>query len=103
MRALVVVDLQIDFAWPAGGDLVAYTQDHHPAQTPHFDTAGGRWPPHGVQGTPGAELVHGLVIDGPVICKGRTVRTATAASRSGTPGRASAPRQCSKGCFGRPM
>ncbi len=94
--ALVVVDLQNDFADPAGGlhvaggqDLagllapevsaardggavVVLTQDWHPPRTPHFDTDGGPWPVHCVAGTWGAELVEGLdVRDGdPVIRKG---------------------------------
>lgn len=86
--ALVVVDLQVDFASPTGslsvpggedvldavnaevdaaaaaGSLVVYTQDWHPVSTPHFDTAGGPWPVHCVAGTPGAELVAGLHLVG---------------------------------------
>ncbi|HSL58031.1 MAG TPA: isochorismatase family protein [Acidimicrobiales bacterium] len=78
--ALVVVDVQNDFADPAGslyvpggdlvveavndeidraraaGALVVYTQDWHPADTPHFAAAGGTWPPHCVRETWGAEL-----------------------------------------------
>lgn len=78
--ALVVVDVQNDFADPkgslyvAGGDeivdavnaeiaaardgsaLVVFTQDWHPATTPHFVTGGGPWPVHCVAGTWGAEL-----------------------------------------------
>jgi nicotinamidase/pyrazinamidase len=78
--ALVIVDLQNDFADPAGGlavhgganivpivngeidmaraaeALVVFTQDWHPARTPHFNTDGGPWPPHCVAGTWGAEL-----------------------------------------------
>jgi nicotinamidase/pyrazinamidase len=66
--ALVVVEVQNDFADPKGslyvgegerivppvnreleralaaGALVAYTQDWHPAQTPHFLSGGGAWP-----------------------------------------------------------
>lgn len=94
--ALLVVDLQNDFADPAGGlhvaggeDLagslapevaaardggavVVLTQDWHPPRTPHFDTDGGPWPVHCVAGTWGAELVEGLDVgDGdPVIRKG---------------------------------
>ena len=92
--ALVVVDVQNDFADPGGGlyvaggeevvpvvnDLiaaarragafVAYTQDWHPASTPHFDKDGGVWPVHCVQGTWGAELHPDLVVDGPVVRKG---------------------------------
>jgi nicotinamidase/pyrazinamidase len=78
--ALVVVDLQNDFADPAGGLSVAggeaivprvneavrqavesgaltvATQDWHPASTPHFAKDGGIWPVHCVAGTWGAEL-----------------------------------------------
>jgi len=92
--ALVVVDVQNDFTDPAGGlavadaeailpqvnarvaacraagGLVAYTQDWHPARTPHFDTDGGPWPVHCVAGTWGAELHPALTVDGPVVRKG---------------------------------
>ena len=78
--ALVVVDLQNDFADPAGklaisggdaiipavndavrsaldaGALVVATQDWHPDTTPHFAKDGGVWPVHCVAGTWGAEL-----------------------------------------------
>ena len=89
--ALVVVDVQNDFADPsgslcvrggeavvravnteiaravAGGALVAYTQDWHPEQTPHFTTHGGVWPVHCVRGTWGADLHPALVVaDGAV-------------------------------------
>ncbi len=92
--ALVVVDVQNDFADPGGGlsvaggaavvpyldrqiararaagALVAYTQDWHPASTPHFAKDGGIWPVHCVAGTWGAELHPGLVVDGPIVRKG---------------------------------
>jgi nicotinamidase/pyrazinamidase len=92
--ALVVVDVQHDFADPDGGlyveggeavveaanaeirrareagALVVYTQDWHPEETPHFADFGGRWPRHCVQGTPGAALHRDLVVDGPVVRKG---------------------------------
>jgi nicotinamidase/pyrazinamidase len=92
--ALVVVDVQHDFADPDGslyvaggeevvatvneevrrardaGALVVYTQDWHPEVTPHFADHGGPWPRHCVQGTPGAELHRDLVVDGPVVRKG---------------------------------
>jgi len=92
--ALVVVDVQNDFADPAGalhvpggedvvdvvdgeiaravaaGALVAYTQDWHPPSTPHFAKDGGIWPVHCVAGTWGAELVAGLDVAGPVVRKG---------------------------------
>ncbi len=78
--ALVVVDLQNDFADAAGGlsvvgseaivpvvndelraaaeagALVVATQDWHPESTPHFAKDGGIWPVHCVGGTWGAEL-----------------------------------------------
>ena len=92
--ALVVVDVQHDFADPAGGLAVAggdevvpvvnaevaaataagapvlYTQDWHPASTPHFAKDGGTWPVHCVAGTPGAELHRDLDVRGPVVRKG---------------------------------
>lgn len=92
--ALVVVDVQHDFADPTGGlyvpggeqtvpvvnaQVVAahdagapvfYTQDWHPASTPHFAKDGGTWPVHCVAGTPGAELHLDLVVAGPVVRKG---------------------------------
>lgn len=92
--ALIVVDVQNDFADPSGalyvpdgdaivgvinaaidevrraGGLVAYTQDWHPAATPHFADQGGPWPPHCVGGTWGAQLHPALHVDGPVVRKG---------------------------------
>jgi nicotinamidase/pyrazinamidase len=92
--ALVVVDVQNDFADPAGslsvrsgseivpivnaeieralaaGAAVAYTQDWHPAHTPHFAQDGGIWPVHCVADTWGAELFPGLSVRGPIIRKG---------------------------------
>jgi len=91
---LVVVDLQNDFADPAGslsvgggagivplvnaeidralaaGAAVAYTQDWHPAHTPHFAQDGGVWPVHCVQETWGAELHPDLAVNGPIVRKG---------------------------------
>lgn len=84
--ALVVVDVQNDFADPDGslsvpgaadavvavnreiaaalaaGATVVATQDWHPERTPHFVTDGGPWPVHCVGGTWGAELVPTLVV-----------------------------------------
>jgi nicotinamidase/pyrazinamidase len=81
--ALVVVDMQNDFADPAGslfvaggdalvdpinglmraarsaGATVVLTQDWHPPRTPHFMPE-GPWPVHCVGGTWGADLVDGL-------------------------------------------
>ena len=78
--ALIVVDVQNDFADPAGslavargdaivplidseiematgqGALVVLTQDWHPASTPHFKKDGGIWPVHCVADTWGARL-----------------------------------------------
>ena len=92
--ALIVVDVQNDFADPqgalavAGGDqvvpvanreirrasesgaLVVYTQDWHPPSTPHFAKDGGIWPVHCVRDTWGAELVADLDVAGPVVRKG---------------------------------
>jgi nicotinamidase/pyrazinamidase len=93
--ALLAVDVQNDFADPAGGlavagaeaiipvlnaeiaaaraagAFVAYTQDWHPPATPHFAKDGGTWPVHCVGGTWGAELHPGLVADaGPSVRKG---------------------------------
>jgi len=92
--ALVVVDVQNDFADPAGslyvlgcdgvvgrindaiqraqagGASVIYTQDWHPPSTPHFAKDGGVWPVHCVAETWGAELHPGLVVAGPSVRKG---------------------------------
>lgn len=92
--ALVVVDVQNDFADPEGslfvkgaagilplvnsearlareaGALVVYTQDWHPESTQHFAKDGGIWPVHCVAGTWGAELHPDLVVDGDVVRKG---------------------------------
>lgn len=92
--ALIVVDLQNDFADPAGGlpvrggaaivpfvnaeiaaaldggAIVVYTQDWHPPHTPHFAQDGGVWPVHCVQDTWGAELHPDLAVEGPVVRKG---------------------------------
>jgi nicotinamidase/pyrazinamidase len=92
--ALLLIDVQNDFADPggalavAGGDaiipflnrqvgaarrsgaLVAYTQDWHPASTPHFARDGGIWPVHCVMDTWGAELHPNLLVDGPRVRKG---------------------------------
>jgi nicotinamidase/pyrazinamidase len=92
--ALLVVDVQNDFADPKGslsvpggenvidfingqietaaeaGASVIYTQDWHPESTPHFEKDGGIWPVHCVADTPGAELHPALnVIDGSVRIK----------------------------------
>src|SRR5437868_5965033 len=75
--ALLIIDFQNDFC-PGGAlavdggdeiadrinelitsrryDLVVATRDWHPANHASFAEQGGPWPPHCVQGTPGAEL-----------------------------------------------
>jgi nicotinamidase/pyrazinamidase len=92
--ALVVVDVQHDFASPDGGlyvpggdavvlvvdaevraavdagATVVYTQDWHPPSTPHFAKDGGIWPVHCVADTWGAELHDDLTVEGPVVRKG---------------------------------
>jgi nicotinamidase/pyrazinamidase len=92
--ALIVVDVQNDFADPNGslpvtggaaiipsinaeierakaaGAQVVYTRDWHPESTPHFAKDGGIWPVHCVAGTWGAEFHPALLVDGPEIRKG---------------------------------
>jgi nicotinamidase/pyrazinamidase len=92
--ALLVVDVQNDFADPAGslsvsggeevvpvanreieraldaGALVVYTQDWHPESTPHFQKDGGIWPVHCVQGTWGADFHPDLKVVGEIVRKG---------------------------------
>ncbi len=93
--ALVVVDVQNDFADPQGSLYVPgaesqvvpavnrevwaavdasagvyYTQDWHPARTPHFAIDGGVWPVHCVAGSWGAEFHPELRVEGPSIHKG---------------------------------
>lgn len=92
--ALLVVDVQNDFAHPDGslavpgaaqvlevanrevraardaGAPVIYTQDWHPDSTPHFEKDGGVWPVHCVGDTWGAAFHDDLLVDGPSIRKG---------------------------------
>lgn len=92
--ALIVVDVQNDFADPAGslyvkggeavvpvanreierakaaGSLVVYTQDWHPPSTPHFQKDGGIWPVHCVAESWGAQFHPDLRVDGEVVRKG---------------------------------
>ncbi len=92
--ALVVVDVQNDFAHPDGslfvaaaprimnavndaveaarsaGSLVVRTQDWHPPSTPHFAKDGGIWPVHCVADSWGAAFHDDLRADGPVVRKG---------------------------------
>ena len=83
--ALVIVDVQNDFcpggslavaggdevvpvmnryaeAFAAAGRPVIADRDYHPGRTTHFVQFGGAWPPHCVQGTPGAEYHPDLVL-----------------------------------------
>ena len=92
--ALLVIDLQNDFATPEGslyvrggeeiipgvneevaaataaGSPVFYSQDWHPPSTPHFVTEGGVWPPHCVADTPGAQIHPEVQVAGEIIRKG---------------------------------
>jgi len=94
--ALIIVDVQNDFADPAGGlsvaggdavipainheidmartngAMVVATQDWHPPVTPHFAKDGGIWPVHCVAGTWGAALHPDLTLpdDAPRVRKG---------------------------------
>ena len=92
--ALVVVDVQNDFADPKGslyvqgasgvveavnrlvesaggrGWPVFYTQDWHPETTPHFAKDGGIWPVHCVGGSSGAAFHPDLVVEGVSVKKG---------------------------------
>ena len=92
--ALLVVDVQNDFADPAGslyvpqgeavvpvinaeiakaqaaGGSVFYTRDWHPPHTPHFESDGGPWPVHCVRDTWGAAFHPALEVRGPVVSKG---------------------------------
>jgi nicotinamidase/pyrazinamidase len=97
--ALLVVDVQNDFADPQGslfvqgaanivplinsearlatqaGAFVVYTQDWHPESTPHFAKDGGTWPVHCVRDSWGAELHPDLDVSGETLRK--VVRTGT--------------------------
>ncbi|MFQ5850988.1 MAG: bifunctional nicotinamidase/pyrazinamidase [Candidatus Binatia bacterium] len=88
--ALLIVDVQNDFC-PGGalpvseGDQVIpvlnryierfksarhpilATRDWHPEKTGHFNTFGGVWPPHCIQGTKGAEFHPDLRLSGDVV------------------------------------
>jgi nicotinamidase/pyrazinamidase len=92
--ALLVVDVQNDFADPGGSlyvrggerllpkvnrqvqlaisasALLVYTQDWHPPVTRHFEKDGGIWPVHCVRDTWGAEFHPHLQVCGHVIRKG---------------------------------
>jgi nicotinamidase/pyrazinamidase len=94
--ALIVTDVQNDFADPGGGlyvpgaeemlpgineeiaaareaeATIVYTQDWHPPTTPHFEKDGGVWPVHCVHDTWGAAFHPDLEVDpdAPVVRKG---------------------------------
>ena len=93
--ALLVVDVQNDLAdlrgslYVKGGEeivpivnreieralfetaLVVYTQEWHPAVTPHFRKGGGTWPVHCVKETWGASFHEGLIVrQGQIVRKG---------------------------------
>ncbi|HZT75921.1 MAG TPA: bifunctional nicotinamidase/pyrazinamidase [Vicinamibacterales bacterium] len=93
--ALLIVDVQNDFcpggalAAPGGAAIVPAlnryiadatahglaiyaSRDWHPAQTTHFKAFGGVWPPHCVQGTPGAAFHPALALpaDATIVSKG---------------------------------
>ena len=92
--AVIVVDVQNDFALPSGslyvhggedtipfindvvsvaeeaGSLIVYTQDWHPESTPHFAKDGGIWPVHCLADTWGADFHAGLDVVGPSVRKG---------------------------------
>jgi nicotinamidase/pyrazinamidase len=81
-RALLIIDVQNDFASPDGAlsvsggeeildrvnelagsgefDLIVATRDWHPDDHGSFSEQGGQWPRHCVQGTWGAELHPGI-------------------------------------------
>jgi nicotinamidase/pyrazinamidase len=64
-----VINAEIDRA-KAAGALVVYTADWHPESTPHFQKDGGIWPVHCVGDTWGSEFHPDLTVDGPIIRKG---------------------------------
>ena len=92
--ALIVTDVQNDFADPKGnlyvrggakivpfvnreigravraGAYVVHTQDWHPLTTPHFKKDGGIWPVHCLQGSWGAAFHPDLLLRGEVVRKG---------------------------------
>ena len=54
----------------SAGAFVVYTQDWHPATTPHFKKYGGIWPVHCVADTWGAAFHPQLIVAGPTVRKG---------------------------------
>ena len=103
--ALVVVDVQNDFADPSGslyvregeqvvpvvnaeiaqavaaGALTVYTQDWHPPHTPHFKQDGGIWPVHCVEDTWGSAF-HPISSSSKARSFAKVMRPATAIPRS---------------------
>lgn len=96
MKALLIVDVQKDFCEGGalavkGGNAIVptlntyireferlgcpifYTKDWHPANHCSFKDQGGPWPPHCVQGTPGAELHPDLLVRGTIVHKGMNI------------------------------
>lgn len=88
--ALLVVDIQNDFCpggalavpdgdavvpvlneyirrFTAAGRPVFASRDWHPPETRHFQASGGPWPPHCVQGTPGAAFHPDLELPADVV------------------------------------
>ena len=92
--ALIVVDVQNDFADPIGSlyvdggettipfineqiamatesrSTIVFTRDWHPGSTPHFAKDGGIWPVHCVGETWGSEFHPDLVVSGGEVKKG---------------------------------
>ena len=83
--ALIVIDVQNDFCpggalavkdgdqvvpplnrymakFKAAGAPIFATRDWHPAKTSHFNTSGGPWPPHCIQGSQGAQFHPSLAL-----------------------------------------
>ena len=103
--ALIVVDVQNDFADPAGslsvrggdeivprigreigaaraeGRPVFYTQDWHPGSTPHFQKDGGIWPVTASPTRGARSCIRTSPSTARSCARGRTAATATAASR----------------------
>jgi nicotinamidase/pyrazinamidase len=69
-RIVPLVNRELERAL-AAETLVAYTQDWHPAQTPHFQSGGGVWPEYCVQYTWGVQLHPDLQVAGEVVRKGQ--------------------------------
>jgi len=70
-RVVEPLNAYVDRVVRAGGKVVA-TRDWHPPDHVSFDTRGGLWPPHCVQGSRGAEFHPGLQLppEARVVSKG---------------------------------